>query len=244
MACHGRRGLANPLSVQQEPPFGEEFGICVARCVERHNWLAHVALLLKNKIHIPLRFSECKSSLQLSTLATARPCLAGVGGGGDLPSDLCSTQHCPLPSTEDLISPFVGRCRGPCHFSSPLSRLTPPRREKGKCDPALWGKRRPYEWRPGVTRSGVTALGAAAVLPLPPPWRRLGGRHSDPHGESRPRSGEQRPTRAPPGAWRGLAAGSHQQKVRTHGLELGDPLTFTGRRASSPACHVAFTTRF
>lgn len=90
----------------------------------------------------------------------------------------------------------------------------------------------------GVTRSGATALGAAGVLPLPPPWRRLGGRHPDPHGESRPPGGEQRPTRAPPGAWWGLAAGSHLRKARTPGQAPGDPQAFRqpGFEFGLPCC--------
>lgn len=187
-----------------------EFGICVARCVERHNWLAHVALLLKIKSTSPCVLANANPPSSFPLWPLQGPAWPG-GRGEHLPSDLC-TQHCPLPSTEDLISPFLGRCRGPCHFSSPLSRLTPPRHEKGKCDPALRGKRRPYEWRPGVTRSGVTALGATAVLPLPPPWRRLGGRHSE--------SATERRTKADPRATRSLA-GLGRRQPPTEGADTG-----------------------
>lgn len=207
MACHGRRGLVDPLSVQREPPFGDGVRHFCSTLCGTSQLARPRGSALKNKIHTPQRFSECKSSLQLSSLASARPCLAW---GGGLPSDLC-TQHCPLPSTKDLISPFVERCRGPCHFSSPLSRLTPPRREKGKCE-ALWGKR-----RPGVMRTGATALGAAAVLPLPSPWRRLGGSTSRP---SRRESATEWRTKADPRATRSLA-GLGRRQPPTEGADTG-----------------------
>lgn len=184
-----------------------EFGISVARCVERHNWLAHVALLSKIKSTLPSVLANANPPSSFPLWPLQGP--AWPGGGG-LPSDLC-TQHCPLPSTKDLISPFVERCRGPCHFSSPLSRLTPPRREKGKCE-ALWGKR-----RPGVMRTGATALGAAAVLPLPPPWRRLGGSTSRP---SRRESATEWRTKADPRATRSLA-GLGRRQPPTEGADTG-----------------------